>query len=229
MPRKGLTIPEALEVFHNLPSDFESDESSLSEAEDVITAKSSSSENTDIDEEKDDISVPGLSRISKVTWKNKASVKIRNIPFTEQSGPSDEITSLQDPSPISIFFTLFSISFIEKIVYQTNLYATQKGNAFTSVTVLDILCFLAINIVMGIKRLPSYRDFWSTNEILHDAFVSRLMPVRKFIWILGNIHLNDNNLMPKKSEKNFDKLYKVRPLLDHLSEMFLKVFKPGQK
>ncbi|GFS29687.1 piggyBac transposable element-derived protein 4 [Trichonephila inaurata madagascariensis] len=82
---------------------------------------------------------------------------------------------------------------------------------------------------MGIKRLPSYRDFWSTNEILHDAFVSGLMRVRKFIWILGNIHLNDNNLMPKKSEKNFDKLYKVRPLLDHLSEMFLKVFKPGQK
>ncbi|GFU54491.1 piggyBac transposable element-derived protein 4 [Trichonephila clavipes] len=35
--------------------------------------------------------------------------------------------------------------------------------------------------------------------------------------------------MPKKSEKNFDKLYKVRPLFDHLSEMFFKVFKPEQK
>ncbi|GFQ93506.1 piggyBac transposable element-derived protein 4 [Trichonephila clavata] len=55
------------------------------------------------------------------------------------------------------------------------------------------------------------------------------MPVRKFVWILGNLHLNDNNLMPKKPEKNFDKLYKVRPFLDHLSEKFLKVFKPGLK
>ncbi|GFW81240.1 uncharacterized protein TNCV_375881 [Trichonephila clavipes] len=64
MRRKGLTIPETLEVFHNLPSDFESDESSLSDAEGVMTAKSSSTENTDIDEEKDDISVPGPSRIS---------------------------------------------------------------------------------------------------------------------------------------------------------------------
>ncbi|GFY50059.1 uncharacterized protein TNIN_4871 [Trichonephila inaurata madagascariensis] len=72
-------IEKALEVFHNLPSDFESDESPLSEAEDVITAKSSSSENTDIDEEKNDISVPGPSRISKVTWKNKASVKTPEI------------------------------------------------------------------------------------------------------------------------------------------------------
>ncbi|GFY61457.1 uncharacterized protein TNIN_464951 [Trichonephila inaurata madagascariensis] len=92
-----------------------------------MIAKSSSSENTDIDEEKDDISVPGPSCISKVTWKNKASVKIRNIPFTEQSGPSDEITSLQDPSPISIFFTLFSISFIETIVYK-RIFICFKGN-----------------------------------------------------------------------------------------------------
>ncbi|GFS60061.1 uncharacterized protein TNIN_229391 [Trichonephila inaurata madagascariensis] len=75
MPRKGLTIPEALEVFHNLPSNIESDESSLSEAEDVMTAKSFSSENTDIDEEKDDISVPGPSCIFEVTWENKASIK----------------------------------------------------------------------------------------------------------------------------------------------------------
>ncbi|GFY45961.1 uncharacterized protein TNIN_272271 [Trichonephila inaurata madagascariensis] len=79
MPRTRLTIPEALEVFHNLPSDIESDESSLNEAEDVMNAKSSSSENTDIDEEKDGISVPGPSRIFKFTWKNKASVKILKI------------------------------------------------------------------------------------------------------------------------------------------------------
>ncbi|GFU26149.1 hypothetical protein TNCV_5105941 [Trichonephila clavipes] len=52
---KGLAIPEALEVFHNLPSDIESDESSLNEADDVMTAKSSSNENTNIDEEKEDI------------------------------------------------------------------------------------------------------------------------------------------------------------------------------
>ncbi|GFQ79168.1 uncharacterized protein TNCT_529491 [Trichonephila clavata] len=103
MPRKGLSVPEDLEVFHNLHSDIETNELSLSEAEYIMSEKSSSSENTDIDEEVDDISVPGPSRISKVTWKNKASVKIRHLPFTEQSGPSDETTSLQDPSPISIF------------------------------------------------------------------------------------------------------------------------------
>ncbi|GFW02651.1 tnp_zf-ribbon_2 domain-containing protein [Trichonephila clavipes] len=45
--------------FTTLPSDIESDESSLGEAEDVVTAKSSSSENTNIDEENDDNSYSG--------------------------------------------------------------------------------------------------------------------------------------------------------------------------
>ncbi|GFR25278.1 hypothetical protein TNCT_421911 [Trichonephila clavata] len=58
MRRKGLSIPEVLEVFHNLHSDIETDELSLSEAEDIMSKKSSSSENTDIDEEVDDKSVP---------------------------------------------------------------------------------------------------------------------------------------------------------------------------
>ncbi|GFU18530.1 uncharacterized protein TNCV_4175371 [Trichonephila clavipes] len=103
MPRKRLIIPEALEVFNNLPSDIECNEPLLSKGENVMFVKSSSRENTDIDEEKDDINVPGPSLISKITWKNKASVKIRNIPFTEQRGPSDAVTSLQDSLPITIF------------------------------------------------------------------------------------------------------------------------------
>ncbi|GFR23478.1 uncharacterized protein TNCT_248381 [Trichonephila clavata] len=103
MPRKVLSILGGLEVFHNLHSDVETDELSLGEVEDIMSENSSSSGNNDIDEEVDDVSVPGPSSISKVTWKNKASVKIRRLPFTQQSGPSDETTSLQEPSSISIF------------------------------------------------------------------------------------------------------------------------------
>ncbi|GFS32972.1 uncharacterized protein TNIN_412021 [Trichonephila inaurata madagascariensis] len=141
MPRKELTIPEALEVFHNLPSDFESYESSLSEAEDFMTAKSSSSENTDIDEGKDDTSVTGESRIFKVTWKNKASVKIRNIPFTEQSGLSDETTSLQVPSPIDrkskkwwhrIFFHFSYMTIINSYILWYLMHGVRKPHTITT-------------------------------------------------------------------------------------------------
>lgn len=71
---------------------------------------------------------------------------------------------------------------------------------------------------MDVKRLPSYRDFWSTKLELRDSYVSKLMPRTRFDWLLGNIHLNKNTLQPKHGEIGFDKLYKVRPLLSVLTE-----------
>lgn len=53
---------------------------------------------------------------------------------------------------------------------------------------------------MEIKRSPTYRDYWSTSPDLHDAFISKLMTVNRFGWLLSNLHMNDNNMMPKKGE-----------------------------
>ena len=54
------------------------------------------------------------------------------------------------------------------------------------------------------------------------------MSVKRFSWILGHLHLNDNSLQPKRGDDKFDKLYKIRPLIVHLSERFLSVFRPGK-
>ena len=54
------------------------------------------------------------------------------------------------------------------------------------------------------------------------------MPVKRFTWILGHLHLNDNSLIPDRGDNKFDKLYKLRPLLNHLSERFSSLYKPGK-
>nr|CAI5825983.1 unnamed protein product [Callosobruchus analis] len=59
---------------------------------------------------------------------------------------------------------------------------------------------------MGVKRLPSYKDYWSVQ----------------------NIHLNDNTLEPKKVDLKYDKLYKVRPMPDSLSETDVTFYKPSR-
>jgi len=46
------------------------------------------------------------------------------------------------------------------------------------------------------------------------------MPVNRFGWILSHLHFNDNSLKPKRGEIDYDKLYKIRPLLNCLSETF---------
>lgn len=79
---------------------------------------------------------------------------------------------------------------------------------------------------MGIKKLPSYRDYWSSQFALRDHFISQSLSRDRFIWLLGNLHLNDNAVIPKKGTPQYDKLYKVRPLINTLSETFKKSYRP---
>jgi len=44
---------------------------------------------------------------------------------------------------------------------------------------------------------------------LHDSYISILMTVNRFGWLLSHIHLNNNSLIPKKNQPGYDKLYKI--------------------
>lgn len=117
---------------------------------------------------------------------------------------------------------------MELLVFQTNLYAQQQGKPYTPTTLEEMRSFLGLNLLMGIKRSPSYRDYWSTAPDLHDPFISKVMPVNRFGWLLSHLHLNDNILQPARDHPNFDKLYKVRPLLTELSKTFAENYLPTE-
>jgi hypothetical protein len=91
---------------------------------------------------------------------------------------------------------------------------------------MEIRTFININLLMGIKRQASYRDYWSSAPDLHDPCISKFMSVNCFGLVLSSIHLNDNTLMPNRGDPNFDKLYKVSPFIDALQKNFLKCFDP---
>lgn len=61
-----------------------------------------------------------------------------------------------------------------------------------------------------------------------ETYISSIMPVNRFSWFLSHLHVNDNNLQSKKNKPNFDKLYKVRTLLDSLPQTFLQHFNPNE-
>lgn len=162
----------------------------------------------------------------KTIWTTSTNYCIKNFKtFEEQMQNINENLDL----PINFFLTIFPKELIDHIVFQTNLYAFQKkGNdtAFIHTNSDEIRKFLGLNLLMGIKKLPSYRDYWSSNFAIRDNFISSVLPRDRFVWLLGNIHLNDNILMPKRDQPNYDKLYKLRPLINKLSETFLSSLKP---
>lgn len=65
---------------------------------------------------------------------------------------------------------------------------------------------------MGLKKMPSYRDYWSAKDELRDHFISSVISRDRFSWLLSHIYLNDNSVHPTRRNANYDKLYKFRPL-----------------
>lgn len=167
------------------------------------------------------------------TW-NKCVSNIKTPdPFTADIGLPNFIRHRASLSPYEAFNLLFTDELLSDIVFQTNLYAEQtfqaKGKAYSQTNVDELKTFLGINILMGIKNYPSYRDHWSSVPDLHDPYISKLMRVHRFGWILSNLHLNNNSIMPVHGSANFDKLYKVRPLLDQLKTNFQSCLQPHEK
>lgn len=45
---------------------------------------------------------------------------------------------------------------------------------------------------LGIKKLPSYCDYWNSVKEMIDLYILKVMPVNRFGWFLSNLHINDN-------------------------------------
>ena len=107
---------------------------------------------------------------------------------------------------------LFPQDLFNEMIFQTNLYATQKFEiTYHPTTESEKKIFLVINILMGIKKLPSFKDYWSSRPELRDSYVSSLMTLNRFGWLLTNIHLSDNSIMPKRNGPQLTNFTRLDP------------------
>ncbi|KAI0210525.1 hypothetical protein LSAT2_004722, partial [Lamellibrachia satsuma] len=68
--------------------------------------------------------------------------------------------------------------------------------------------FVGINLEMGIKVLPEYKDYWSSDPVLNDPFVSGIMPRKRYEKLSQYFHCSIT-----AEEDPQDKLAKVRPMI----------------
>lgn len=79
---------------------------------------------------------------------------------------------------------------------------------------------------MGFNKLPSICIYWSADENFYNLRIVNVMTQKRFLNILLYIHLNDNGVIPQRTSPTFDKLYKIRPMIDYLNDAFAKHFSP---
>lgn len=152
----------------------------------------------------------------------KTSVDLRTNNFLFVTGVvEDPFVGCESPTDV---YRVLVEPIIGPIVFQSNLYATQRGrNLYLSEK--EFFSFIGINFLMGYHKLPNWRDYWSGSEDMGVPLVSRIMSRDRFDSILTNLHVNDNQTMPNP---NPDRLYKLRPMIDTLNMTF-KTFYNGTR
>lgn len=111
------------------------------------------------------------------------------------------------------------------VVGESNLYAVQS-NSELNLSILELQAVIGMLIIMGFNMLPSMRLYWSDDQNFHNKRISDNMPLKRFLKIIRFLHLNDNTKMPSRNSLEFDKLYKIKPMIKHLNTVFPEMISP---
>ena len=203
---------------------FESDHESDDEEELDLRTADIIEDSDDRSQETENRGRPGNLDMNGLDWSSQGSDY--EVPaFTKAVGCS---RVMPEGSTALDFFLLFVDNrMMNNMVRETNRYALQtleKQNKDPSlwkeVTLQELKAFLGLLIAMSIHRLPSLRDYWSSDWVLGVPAFAKIMPRNRFLDIWSNLHLSDNTQMPKAGDENFDKLYKVRQFIEDLKTNF---------
>ena len=161
-------------------------------------------------------------------WSSTLS-PIRIQPFTSTTGPAFMV--VWDPS--DVFTHLFDDSILEYIVEQSNLYAQQtmdaaKYNAWQLITLEELKAYLGFNVLMGLVRLPEIEDYWKQDPFFHYAPIADRIPRDRFRDISRYLHFCDNSTLAKRGEQGYDRLGKVRPVINAINASVKNNYQPSR-
>ena len=133
------------------------------------------------------------------------------LPLFRIQSPGPTEKTKQCMSLVENFQLLFTTPIAEAIVQQMILKEE------FSFCIEELLAFIGLNIAMGLIQLPQLQDYWNKDEVLATPFFSSIM----------SRDLTDSTRQKKHGKEGYDPLFKVRPLLDHFSAMFLLYYQPA--
>lgn len=133
--------------------------------------------------------------------------------IVECAGKSVSEEAKRCQTPMNFFSLFFTQELLQYILDQTNLYSAHKNN-FLNMTYEELNVFIGGLLLSGYAKYPQKRMFWSSSPDV-PVILQNSIRLNRFESILRNFHLNDN----AKIEED-DRLYKLRPLIDHLNKTF---------
>jgi hypothetical protein len=97
-------------------------------------------------------------------------------------------------------------------------------DTWEKVSIVELEAFFGFMILMGLVKLPSFADYWKKDEVFHYSAVASRISRRRFFEIQRYLHFANNDLLALSGTPDYNKLGKVEPILDKLSERFREVY-----
>ncbi|KAF2887443.1 hypothetical protein ILUMI_18730, partial [Ignelater luminosus] len=141
----------------------------------------------------------------------RKEIKVKSSEDSKKIKTSNEVQKLKK-----------NIDFFDLIAQQSTLYATQiasENQCFISF--VDIKKYIGVCIMMSVVHMPSIRRYWS-KSIGMDS-IKQAMPQKHFEKVRRYLHFNDNSEMLPREDSNHDRLYKLRPVINHLLEKYQSI------
>jgi hypothetical protein len=171
-----------------------------------------------------------LPRFAPTKWKVDEPTNTCHPYTLGTPGPISPLVSpLSNPLPTSL--DLFSRFFTEELwdllVEETNRYAAENvgttpgARPWSDTTVPEIKAFVGMLMHMGVLKAPRLELYWQkTYRELETPGLAEIMPIRRFQQIWRFFHISNNANMIPRGQPGYDKLYRVRPLLDIITPLF---------
>jgi hypothetical protein len=129
-------------------------------------------------------------------------------------------SAYHDPTkpPLSYFKKLVSDEMLHHIASQSNLFhIQQKGeHGHQTLDYKDIESYVGVLIMNGCLKYPNMRMHWAKGT--RTPAVADNMSRNSFDYINGNLHFNDNSKLPSRNSPDYNKLYKVQPLINMFND-----------
>ena len=159
--------------------------------------------------------------------------------FRAHPGVLVDTTNME--TPMEYFRYFLDEELLDLMVNETNRYGQQYKDAhpdlprysehrkWTDVDRREMNIFLGLTFLMGIMKKPVLTDFWATSPLLLTPIFSAVMLRSRYLGILRYWHLVDNTNAPDPRDPARDRMFKLRPLLDHLNRKFQDAYQPQRE
>jgi len=149
-------------------------------------------------------------------WRMKGIEEVVAVCNTSFSDPPDE-----EITPFEYLKQMSRDEVIENFVEQSNLYCVQKTGRPLNTNKNEMEQFLDIHIMAGIVNMPSYRMYWP--ELTRFDPIADVMSRNRFDTMRNYFHISDNSTMKAHNDPEYDRLFKVRTLVDSIKPSFLEI------